>query len=114
MVKETMTPRERIWAAVKLEPYDRVPAAPLLDVMFPARHQGMTLSEAFADYRGVGWPAMVDLFDEVGGWDGFILPGYSQTPNPRHPASGRTGRMMYPGKSSLPKDSPPSTSRPSP
>jgi uroporphyrinogen-III decarboxylase len=107
MVKETMTPRERVWAAVKLEPYDRVPAAPLLDVMFPARHHGLTLAEAFADYRGVGWPAMVDLFDEVGGWDGFLLPGYSQSPNPKHPAGGRTGRMIYPGKSSLPKDSPP-------
>ncbi len=106
MVKETMTPRERIWAAVKLEPYDRVPVAPLLDVMFPARHKGLTLAEAFADYRGTGWPAMVDLFDAVGGWDGFILPGYSQSPNPRHPAAGRTGRMIYPGKD-LPVDSPP-------
>jgi uroporphyrinogen-III decarboxylase len=106
MVKETMTPRERIWAAVKLEPYDRVPVAPLLDVMFPARHRSLTLAEAFADYRGKGWPAMVDLFDEVGGWDGFILPGYSQSPNPRHPAAGRSGRMIYPGKG-LPVDSPP-------
>jgi uroporphyrinogen-III decarboxylase len=102
-----MTPRERIWAAVNLEPYDRVPAAPLIDVMFPARHKGLTLAEAFADYRGVGWPAMIDVFDEVGGWDGFILPGYSQTPNPKHPAGGRTGgRMIYPGKD-LPVDSPP-------
>ncbi|HUV45075.1 MAG TPA: uroporphyrinogen decarboxylase family protein [Dehalococcoidales bacterium] len=106
MVKETMTPRERIWAAVKLEPYDRVPVAPLLDVMFPARHKGLTLAEAFADYRGKGWSAMVDLFDDVGGWDGFILPGYSQSPNPGHPAAGRTGRMIYPGKG-LPADSPP-------
>ncbi len=54
MVTETMTPRERIWAAVNLEPYDRVPVAPLLDVMFPARHAGLSLAEAFADYRGVG------------------------------------------------------------
>jgi uroporphyrinogen-III decarboxylase len=107
MVTETMTPRERVWAAVNLEPYDRVPVAPLLDVMFPARHAGLSLAEAFADYRGAGWQAMVDVFDEVGGWDGFILPGYSQTPNPRHPAGGRTGgRMIYPGKE-LPPDSPP-------
>ncbi len=107
MVTETMTPRERVWAAVNLEPYDRVPVVPLLDVMFPARHKGMTLAEAFADYRGRGWPAMVDIFDEVGGWDGFLLPGYSQSPNPRHAAGGRTGRMVYPGKGTLPADSPP-------
>jgi uroporphyrinogen-III decarboxylase len=98
MVMETMTPRERVWAAINLEPYDRVPAAPLIDLMFPVRHKGLTLAEGFADYRGTGWPAMVDLFDEVGGWDGFILPGYSQTPNPKHPSGGRTGRMKYPGR----------------
>ncbi len=106
MVKETMTPRERVWAAVNLEPYDRVPAAPLLDLMFPVHHKGMTLAEGFADYRGKGWPAMVDLFDDIGGWDGFILPGYSQTPNPKHPLAHRTGQMKYPGRG-IPEDSPP-------
>ena len=106
MVKETMTPRERVWAAVRLEPYDRVPAAPLIDLMFPVHHKGMTLAEGFADYRGKGWPAMVDLFDDVGGWDGFILPGYSQTPNPKHPFAHRTGQMKYPGRG-IPEDSPP-------
>ena len=104
MVKETMTPKQRMWAAVKLEPYDRVPVAPLLDVMFPARHRGMTLAQAFSDYKGKGWQAMVDLFDEVGGWDGFLLPGYSQSPNPRRPMGARTGRMKYPGQG-LPDDS---------
>ena len=104
MVKETMTPKERMWAAVKLEPYDRVPVAPLLDVMFPARHRGMTLAQAFSDYKGKGWQAMVDLFDEVGGWDGFLLPGYSQSPNPKRPMGARTGRMKYPGQG-LPDDS---------
>ena len=101
-----MTPEERIWAAVKLEPYDRVPAAPLIDVMFPARWKGLTLAEAFGDYRGKGWPAMVELFDDVGGWDGFILPGYSQTPNPKHPIPGKSGKMIYPGKG-LDDNSPP-------
>jgi uroporphyrinogen-III decarboxylase len=106
MLKERMTPKERVWAAVKLEPYDRVPAAPLIDLMFPVHHKGMTLAEGFADYRGKGWPAMVELFDEVGGWDGFILPGYSLTPNPKRPFGARTGVMKYPGKG-LPEDSPP-------
>ena len=96
MVKETMTRKERMWAAIKLEPYDRVPAAPLLDVMFPARHKGLKLAQAYDDYRGIGWQSMVDLFDEVG-WDGFLLPGYSQSPNPRRPMGARTGRMKYPG-----------------
>lgn len=105
-MKETMTRKQRFWAAIKLEPYDRVPAAPLLDVMFPAKHAGMTLAEGFADYKTRGWQSMVDLFDEVGGWDGFLLPGYSQAPNPKRPYGGRSGRMKYPGVE-LPVDSPP-------
>jgi hypothetical protein len=106
MARKTMTPFERIWAAVKLEPYDHVPAAPLLDLMFPVVHKGLTLAQGFSDYRGIGWPAMVELFDEVGGWDGFLLPGYSTTPNPNNPTGARSGRMIYPGKG-LPDDSPP-------
>jgi len=101
-----MTAHERIWAAVNLEPYDHVPSAPLLDLMFPVKHKGLTLAQGFGGYRGVGWPAIVDLFDDVGGWDGFILPGYSTTPNPKNPTGSRTGRMIYPGKG-LPDDSPP-------
>ena len=104
MLKETMTPKERVRAAINLEPYDRVPAAPLVDVMFPVRHKGMTLAEGFGDYKGRGWPAIIELFDEVGGWDGFILPGYSQTPNPKRPIAPRTGRWEYPGRQ-LPNDS---------
>ncbi len=106
MIQKTMTSKERILAAINLEPYDRVPSAPLLDVMFPTKHAGMTLAQAFSDYRGRGWQSMVDLFDEVGGWDGFLLPGYSQTPNPKRPFITRSGLMKYPGKG-LPVDSPP-------
>jgi hypothetical protein len=58
MARRTMTPFERIWAAVKLEPYDHVPAAPLLDLMFPVVHKGLTLAQGFSDYRGIGWPAI--------------------------------------------------------
>lgn len=54
MLKETITPKERFWATLKLEPYNRVLAAPLLDVMFPARHKDMTPAEAFDDYKGKG------------------------------------------------------------
>ncbi len=104
MVQETMTKKERIWSAIKLEPYDRVPVAPLVDVMFPIRHKGLTLAEGFTDYRGTGWPAIVELFDEVGGWDGFILPGYSQTPNPKRSTAPKTGKWEYPGRQ-LPDDS---------
>jgi len=71
-----MTSRERVEAAIKLEPYDRVPVAPLMDVMFASRHKGMTVAYGISHIRE-GFRAIVDVFDEVGGWDAMILPGYS-------------------------------------
>ena len=82
MIKETMTPTQRTWAAIKLEPCDRIPVAPLMDVMFPSRHKGMTVAEGVS-HPGRGFQAIVDVFDEVGGWDAMILPGYS-VPAPPH------------------------------
>ncbi|MDD5287714.1 MAG: uroporphyrinogen decarboxylase family protein [Dehalococcoidales bacterium] len=97
-VREWMTPQQRVLAAVKLEPYDRVPVVPLLDFSFPVKHKGLSLAQGIADYSGLGWPAIVDLFNEVGGWDGFILPGWSQTPNPNHPYSGKSNVVKLPGR----------------
>ena len=71
-VREWITPQQRVLAAIKLEPYDRVPVAPLLDFTFAVRHKDLTIAQGFANYTGIGWPAIVELFDEVGGWDGFI------------------------------------------
>jgi uroporphyrinogen-III decarboxylase len=82
VIKETMTSRERVEAAIKLEPYDRVPVAPLMDVMFPSRHKGMTVAYGISHMRE-GFRAIVDVFDEVGGWDAMILPGYSLALTPR-------------------------------
>ena len=96
-----MTSKERVEAALKLEPYDRVPVAPLLDVMFPSRHKGMTVAYGLAHWKE-GFQAIVDLFDEVGGWDAMILPGYSLS-FPPSIASGITailtqGDMIFPGQ----------------
>ena len=75
-MKETMTASERMEAAVKLEPTDRIPCAPLMDIYFPSRHKGWTTSEGLHNMRK-GFHAIADIFDELGGWDGMILPGYS-------------------------------------
>jgi len=82
MIKETMTSKERVEAAIKLEPYDRVPVAPLMDVMFPSRHKGMTVAYGISHWKE-GLQAIVDIFDEVGGWDAMILPGYSLALTPK-------------------------------
>jgi uroporphyrinogen-III decarboxylase len=86
MPKETMTAMERMEAAVKLEPLDRIPCAPLMDIYFPAQHKGYPLLEALGNWK-VGFGSIVDVFDEVGGWDGMLLPGYSVATSP-HAHSG--------------------------
>ncbi|MBM3118795.1 MAG: uroporphyrinogen-III decarboxylase [Chloroflexi bacterium] len=103
MIQETMTPRERVEAAIKLEPYDRVPVAPLMDVMFPSRHKGMTVAHGLSHWRE-GFQAIVDIFEKVGGWDAMILPGYSLALTPSV-GSGVTvslgsGRYRFPGQDS--------------
>ncbi len=105
MIEETMTAMERMEAAVKLEPLDRIPAAPLLDVFFPTRYKGWTIQEGYNDTRK-GFHAIVDFFDEIGGWDGMILPGYSLA-IPHHVYSGvPVGKTMSPGKELDPDDVP--------
>ena len=100
-MRETMTPGERVEAAIKLEPYDRVPVAPLMDVMFPCRRKGMTVAHGISHWKE-GFQAIVDIFDEVGGWDAMILPGYSLALTPTV-ASGvtvalGTGDYRFPGQ----------------
>jgi uroporphyrinogen-III decarboxylase len=101
VIKEAMTPKERVEAAIQLEPYDRVPVAPLTDVMFPSRHKGMTVAYGISHWRE-GFQAMVDVFDEVGGWDAMVLPGYSLPLTPTVGAgvmaSLGSGRYKFPGQ----------------
>ncbi len=66
-----MTPRERIIAAIGLQPVDRVPVIPKLD-LFPFRHQNMKLADVVRD---------ADLFrqaveitnDDLGGGDAIYI-----------------------------------------
>lgn len=76
MITEKMNAEERIMAAIALEPIDRIPCIPLMDVFFPARHSGMTLAEAVEDLDK-GTKAIMHLYNEVGGWDGLLLPSYT-------------------------------------
>ena len=74
MIKETMTKEERILAAINLEPYDRVPVAPLLNFEYSFRHKGKAVADAYNPLlTDEGFQATLDLFDEVGGWDGIPL-----------------------------------------
>jgi len=68
VLEETMTPSERIEAAIRLEKVDRIPIVPFLDFTLPSRYAGLTQQEAWAGmFRGV--EVLQKLYDEVGGWD---------------------------------------------
>ena len=96
-----MTPEERILAAINLEPYDRVPVAPHINSEFPMRHKGRPVSDAYDQaFAGLGFQAILDVFDEVGGWDAQTLcrGGVPTTPSClRRIALGYGDRMKFPG-----------------
>ncbi|MGD8521793.1 MAG: uroporphyrinogen decarboxylase family protein [Desulfobacterales bacterium] len=102
-----MTPMQRIEAAIKLEPVDRVPCAPLMDIFFPAKYKGFSVADAIRDWKK-GFYSIVDVFDEVEGWDGMILPGYSMPATPHVYSSGgiALGKNLFPGTDLGKNDSP--------
>ena len=107
MATEPMTPMQRIEAAIKLEPVDRIPCAPLMDIFFPAKYKGFSIADAIRDWKK-GFYAIVDVFEEVGGWDGMILPGYSMPATPHVYSSGgiALGKNLFPGTDLGKNDSP--------
>jgi len=107
MPQETITPMQRIEAALKLEPVDRIPCAPLMDIFFPAKYKGFTVAEAMRDWKK-GFYSIADVFEEVGGWDAMILPGYSIPATPHVYSSGgiALGKNLFPGSELGENDSP--------
>jgi len=100
MARETMSPNERLWAAIRLEKPDRVPVVPQL-LPEPAAHlTGLTMAQVASDNQ-VALEAMFKVFDEYGGWDscypGAYMPIQMQAAN-LYPM-----RMRIPGKD-LPDD----------
>ncbi len=92
-----MTAAERMEAAVRLEPTDRIPCAPLMDVYFPARYKGWTTAKGLRNLRA-GFDAIVDIFDDIGGWDGMLLPGYSLPLTPHLYSGVAIGKTINPGR----------------
>jgi uroporphyrinogen-III decarboxylase len=105
MVKETMTAEERVLAAIKLQPYDRVPVAPHINAEYPFRRKGRSLAEAYDPrYAEEGFQETLNLAKEVGGWDGATLAyGVPLYPEALAFFRGRgvLGGYRYPGRSSL-------------
>jgi len=76
MLKETMTPQERVQAAINLEVPDRVPVLPLQTFFFACRHKGLDGYE-MVKQRERARQAHMEVYDELGGFDGQVVPGIS-------------------------------------
>ncbi len=70
-VKESMTPSERIDAAIALQPVDRVPVIPMMD-FFCARYKGVPLATFIQD-GDLGRDLLEQVFEEFGGWDATMM-----------------------------------------
>jgi len=103
--KERMTPKERIQAAINLQPVDRVPVLPLV-TLFPARYKGMTNADAIRN-PDLATKAIMEMFDEVGGWDGMVFSGYrAYLVPPKVSAVVAVPQILQPGRE-LPEDAAP-------
>jgi uroporphyrinogen-III decarboxylase len=66
-----MTARERISAAIALQPVDRVPVIPKLD-LFPFRYQNLKLADVLRD-ADLFWTAVQRTYDDLGGCDAVYM-----------------------------------------
>ena len=70
----------RVKAAISLEQSDRTPVSLMMDYKFPCRYKGVTQGEYFRNRRA-GTQLLVEVFDELGGWD--IVGGGGSTTRDR-------------------------------
>ena len=70
---DEMDSRERIDAAIALQPVDRVPIIPLMDIVSP-RFQGVTQAQVIRE-PDLGREMMIKTFDDLGGWDATFSSG---------------------------------------
>jgi uroporphyrinogen-III decarboxylase len=69
MAQETMTPEERMMAAIRLEKPDRVPVAPLMCTPATGKLLGLKPSDMIAAGFDSLLEAEMRVFEEYGGWD---------------------------------------------
>jgi len=72
----------RIKAAISLEQSDRTPVSVAMGYKFPCRYKGITQGQYFRD-RSLGARAMLEVFDELGGWD-IVAGGGGHTTRERN------------------------------
>ena len=72
-IKETMNSQERLNAAIKMQPVDRVPVC-MMTMFFCARYQGVLIEDFLAD-DDIFEDAIEKTFNDFGGWDIIFSAG---------------------------------------
>jgi uroporphyrinogen-III decarboxylase len=75
MAGESMTPEERLWAAIRLEKPDRTPVVPTVLPEPAAGLTGLSQAQVASDNR-LAVEAVFKVFDEYGGWENPYPSGY--------------------------------------
>jgi hypothetical protein len=92
-----MDARQRLAAAIAMQPVDRVPVAPVV-LFFAARQAGLSMARFLTDRRAA-FRALVHTFDALGGWDAQVIPG---TYDPLLQSLVTPARMALPGRELAP------------
>lgn len=103
MIKDTMTPQQRVQAAIDLRAPDRVPVLPLQTHFFACRYKGLDGYEMVRDVERAR-QAHIEVFYELGGFDGQVIPGISYIFPRTLPGIVREPLFKIPGID-LPRDS---------
>ena len=70
---DEMNPRDRIDAAIALQPVDRAPLVPMMDIFSP-RFEGVKMADMIRDLD-LARETLIKGFDDLGGWDATFLAG---------------------------------------
>jgi len=103
VIKQTMTPAERVQAAIDLKVPDRVPVVPLI-MQFALQSQGVPQAEAYKDPLKAR-QALMDTFDALGKYDA-VIGANLLWPRSSWRISAAPTRMRFPGKGGVPEDVP--------
>jgi len=100
MTSESMTPNERLWAAMRLEKPDRVPVVPTMTPESDGGLLGISMAEVQSS-NDIALEACLRVFDEFGGWDSVI--DFPYTVPHRHALQINPMKTRIPGRD-LPDD----------
>ena len=100
MARETMSPNDRLWAAIRLDKPDRTPVMPVIAPEPAAYLTGLTMAQVGTDAQ-TALDAILKVFDDYGGWDTVAPMAYK--PIQMQAVNSYPMRMKVPGKD-LPDD----------